>query len=95
MISNSDMPAMPSKAKISNDNEAWAYQFDHESRFQFPGMTKREMIAMHISQGLCASDIDTLKVYLEATGENNIGDMLAKMAVEYTDALLKELEKQK
>lgn len=41
-MKNADMPAMPSKAEVSNTDEAFAYQCDHGSKFQFPGLTKRE-----------------------------------------------------
>ena len=44
------MPAMPCEAEISNNNEAWAFQFDNGAKFKFPGITKREMFAMNAPQ---------------------------------------------
>ncbi len=46
-MKNADTPAMPCEAEISNNNEAWAFQFDNGAKFKFPGITKREMFAMN------------------------------------------------
>lgn len=87
-MKNSDMPAMPSKAEISNTDEAFAYQLDHGSKFQFPGLTKREMFAMHAMHGLISSD------YKNGSEKMNSEDV-ALMSVDYADALLAELERTK
>ena len=79
---NADTPAMPSKAEVSNTDEAFAYQFDHGSKFQFPGLTKREMFAMHAMQGLLTCIMDTDCTIPE----------LCDDAVMAADALLAELE---
>ena len=80
-MKNANMPAMPGKAEISNTDEVFAYQFDHGSKFQFPGLTKREMFAMHAMQGILANSCKDYFI-----------DDLANYAVEQADALLKELE---
>lgn len=81
-MKNADMPAMPSKAEISNTDEAFAYQCDHGSKFQFPGLTKREIFAMHAMQACRSRDSDYFS-----------WQDLANDAVEIADALLAELEK--
>lgn len=81
-MKNGNTPAMPIEFNGFGQYAPEAYS----------GMTKREMIAMHVMQGLCSSDIETLKVYLEATGSDDVGGLLARMSTEYADNLLKELE---
>lgn len=49
-MKNANAPAMPCEAEISNNNEAWAFQFDNGAKFKFPGITKREMFAMNAPQ---------------------------------------------
>ena len=46
-IKNGDMPSMPTTCRISNTNEAWAFQVSGNT-FQVPGLTKREMFCLHM-----------------------------------------------
>ena len=74
-IKNADMPAMPT------------YQYDKvgdvtASELVAAGLTKREMMAMHIMSGLLSDP--------KLTGS---GESFAVAAVSYTDALLAELER--
>lgn len=80
------MPAMPSKAEISNSDEAFAYQLDHGSKFQFPGLTKREMFAMHIMANIAWNVTDR--------NQEQHYQYAATSSVKMADALLAELEKQ-
>lgn len=67
---NGDMPAMPITSEQAVDADMW-------------GMSKREMMAMHVLSGLIASGYG-------ATHEG-----AARSAVMYTDAILAELERTK
>lgn len=46
-IKNADTPATPTTCKISDTNEAWAFQVSG-GVFQVPGLTKREMFCLHM-----------------------------------------------
>ena len=72
-IKNSDMPAMPITLK---DGEVWSEDFDYAN-----GLTKREMMAMHIMTGLCSK-------YGVAFDTDTVQD-----AVRMADFLLAELER--
>ncbi|WAP91209.1 hypothetical protein [Vibrio phage vB_VviC_ZQ26] len=89
-MKNADTPAMPSEAEISNNNEAWAFQIDDNSKFKFPGLTKREMFAMHALPS-------AIKWLGSGVGRGEWDDWsfedAASHAVIAADALLKELEK--
>ena len=85
MISNKDMPAMPTRT------------YDHSAAMQGlavtvtdqPGLTKREMFAMHAMQGLLAAN----------SGWRNsnpmTSDIIVNEASYIADALLEELERTK
>ena len=49
-MKNADLPAMPTKGVISDTDEVWAFQTGSNAEFQFVGLTKREMFAMHFMQ---------------------------------------------
>lgn len=75
-MKNSDMPAMPTQT------------YDHGAAMQGlavtvtdkSGLTKREMIAMHIASGVAADNKITT-------------DNVVKWSIEVTDKLLSELER--
>jgi len=47
-MENKNMPAMPAKGEVNeNETEVNSFQYDHFSKFQFTGLTKREMFAMN------------------------------------------------
>ena len=76
-IKNGDMPAMPFEAVMARSNgntTAWT---------NYTGLTKREMMAMHIMTGLCSK-------YGAAFDTDTVQD-----AVRMTDFLLTELERTK
>ena len=76
MMKNGDMPAMPLEAVMTRSNgntTAWT---------NYTGLTKREMMAMHIAAGLISDP--QVKTHQVA------GD-----AVRVADALLAELERTK
>ena len=71
-IKNGDMPAMPITYEQATDADMW-------------GLSKREMMAMHILPALIASyDVDWVATQ---------GESVARDAVIYADALLAELER--
>ena len=73
-IKNGDMPAMPIQLA---DGEVWSHECDTAD-----GLTKREMMAMHIAAGLISDpQVKTHQV--------------AEDAVRVADALLAELERTK
>ena len=72
-IKNGDMPAMPITLK---DGEIWSEDFDYAN-----GLTKREMMAMHMMAHLMPNE--RLKSYEEQ----------ASYALMAADALLAELER--
>ncbi|MGL4755926.1 MAG: hypothetical protein ACRCXB_26510 [Aeromonadaceae bacterium] len=86
MMDNGKMPAMPVR---DADNEPLRVGlFPVYSNGEFAtGLTKREMMAMHMMQGLISAN---------ATygGRTDARDFMAKDAVAHADALLAELEKQ-
>ena len=68
-MKNADMPAMP--LPLGTETEKWCQ-----------GLTKREMVAMHILGGLLSDyEFDVTR------------QMAAEIAVQQADALLAELEK--
>ena len=76
-IKNGDMPAMPFETVMARSNgntTAWT---------NYTGLTKREMMAMHIMTGLCSK-------YGAAFDTDTVQD-----AVRMTDFLLAELERTK
>ena len=81
-MKNADMPAMPvidEEQSFPVDMERYGSK-EATLRFAF-GMTKREMMAMHIASGLISSCYD-------ATFEQT-----ARLSVNYADALLAELDR--
>ena len=71
---NGDMPAMPITLETG---EVWSEFEDHAN-----GLTKREMMAMHILSGLLSDyEFDVTR------------QIAAEIAVQQADALLAELEK--
>lgn len=82
-MKNANTPAMPGDAEISNKGEAWAFQVGTNSKFKFPGLTKRELFAMNLMNGILSNNDYSYSGFSGA----------ASMATEAADALLKELEK--
>lgn len=77
-MKNADMPAMPI---VLGAGEVWDEENDYAN-----GLTKREMMAMHICSGnMAARTVSWADVNVE---------LMAMIAVQMTDALLAELEKQ-
>lgn len=76
-MKNADMPAMPSGKVCDVDENGWAKEFDSS------GLTKREMMAMHMMASIQASG-----------GIYDRFELMAKDAVVMADTLLTELEKQ-
>ena len=74
-MKNADMPAMPLEVVDETQSSRW-----------WSGLTKREMMAMHMMQGILAAG---------DTDEFVVGDEVgyAGFAVDCADALLAELEK--
>ena len=105
-MKNADMPAMAGEAEISNKGEAWAFQVGTNSKFRFPGLTKREMFAMNapkVPQWFIAKcinecdDCDALEL-----GLSGLIDTLNQKGIEkyyfewrkyYAEKLLEALEK--
>lgn len=81
-MKNADMPAMP----IFSDNAEPCIVSDRETRVAVPatGLTKREMMAMHILSGMLSSE-----------NFNPTREQAASFAVGQADALLAELERTK
>lgn len=79
MSKNADLPAMP------QDDAIWCQRIGGCPTLA-TGLTKREMMAMHMMQGLISAN---------ATygGRMDARDLTAADAVAYADALLAELEK--
>ena len=80
MKTNGDMPAMPllldTKATASGGSVADDY---------FEGLTKREMMAMHMMCAMIAAPVGRVNI--------DDGEQLPLMAIAAADALLAELEK--
>lgn len=74
MSNNANKPAMPI---IDDKISTYETEIHH-------GLTKREMIAMHVMQGL-----------LSSMGEGCLYVDCARVAVTYADALLKELDNER
>ena len=88
-MKNADMPAMPvidEEQSFPVDMERYGSK-EATLRFAF-GMTKREMMAMHMMQGILTG---------QDTNEMVVGDdkCFAEFAVQCADALLAELERTK
>lgn len=99
-MKNADMPAMPvidDEQSFPIDGEKYGKSLS-SGRFAV-GMTKREMMAMHICSGISGS-IDSedcykrIKVMAERCGVN-VSQWIARDAVKQADALLAELERTK
>lgn len=76
-MKNSDMPAMPSD--VNDVYEAMTGSSDSWGKAAL-GLTKREMVAMHIASGFAADNKITT-------------DDVVKWSIEVTDKLLSELER--
>ena len=77
-VKNADMPAMP---VLNGDNEPANMGFEYYSNSQLAtGLTKREMMAMHIAAGFAADGQITT-------------DNVVKWSVEVADKLLQELDR--
>lgn len=89
-MKNADLPAMPQSAT----DDGYGCNYTGSFNGQVPtGLTKREMFAMNIMASISATSLEDCTRLLKATGRDDIGEMYAGMAVEYADALLKELER--
>lgn len=75
---NADLPAMPQSATSEGYS---CYYYDYDGPGVPTGLTKREMMAMHVMASIATT-----------VGYQNYGQM-AQDAVAATDALLAELEK--
>jgi hypothetical protein len=95
-MKNADKPASPVLTYEDyecSDGLPAGYSVTKQRVVSHGGLTKREMFAMHAMQGLVSNNIETTKLYLSSTGEDDISVMFAKMSVEFADALLAELDK--
>ena len=84
-IKNADIPAMP---VTDSDGRSMGYGSDLFA----DGLTKREMIAMHMMASLTSVYWDTVQEY--ETGADLV-KCQSETAVEMTDAILAELERTK
>lgn len=84
-MKNADMPANPCEIAPSRDaiSQARACGFNAPVTITYPGLTKREMMAMHALQGLLAAP-DLKSVDLDDVSDD---------AIAYADALLDKLER--
>ena len=87
MTNNGNLPAMPcdvvEQYHIEESQVPCGAPTLRERKVMSEGMTKREMMAMHVASGLISSGYD-------ATFEQT-----ARLSVNYADALLAELERTK
>ena len=87
MTNNGNLPAMPCEVVeqyyIDASQVPSGAPTLRERKVMSSGMTKREMMAMHVASGLISSGYD-------ATFEQT-----ARLSVNYADALLAELERTK
>ena len=87
MTNNGNLPAMPcdvvEQYHIEESQVPSGAPTLRERKVMSEGMTKREMMAMHVASGLISSGYD-------ATFEQT-----ARLSVNYADALLAELERTK
>lgn len=86
------MPAMPAKVKEEFELTGYPCMPNGEKQknvvdVSYPGLTKREMFAIHAMQGLLSSDDSSICFYKNNEGAKDI----AQSAVAYADALLAEL----
>ena len=79
-MKNANTPAMPSTGEISDTDEVWAYQIGDRARFNFCGLTKREMFAMHFMAASIASG-NTYNGFIEDS-------------ISYADSLLNKMGEQ-
>ena len=103
MTNNGNMPAMPCEVveqyHIDASQVPCGAPTLRERKVMSSGMTKREMIAMHICSGISGS-IDSedcykrIKIMAERCGVN-VSQWIARDAVKQADALLAELERTK
>ena len=86
-MKNSDMPAMPTH-DVFEDCGFDGNSGPHLTQTTNYGMTKREMMAMHMMQGILTG---------QDTNEMVVGDdkCFAEFAVQCADALIAELERTK
>ena len=78
-MKNADMPAMPQSATSEGHP---CYYYDYSGPGVPTGLTKREMMAMHILSGLLSDyEFDVTR------------QMAAEVAVQQADALLAELDR--
>ncbi len=83
-MKNADMPAIPTGMQLGNDDPE--SMFHPDGIMQCTGLTKREVMAMHMMQGL-----------VSAWGQHDVTSSgeLASDAVMMADSLLAELERTK
>ena len=80
-MKNADLPAMPQTISDSSDG---SYLVGSHMEFEWSGLTKREMFAMHAMQGELAGSANHSRPEPED---------VASFAVKCADALLAELDK--
>ncbi|WP_024873100.1 hypothetical protein [Tolumonas lignilytica] len=80
-MKNGNKPAAPTTGEISKTDEVWSYQVGDNARFQFTGLTKREMFAMHFM----SASISTGNTY----------NGFIEDSISYADSLLDKLESSK
>ena len=85
-MKNADLPAMPTKGIISDTDEVWAFQTGSNAEFQFVGLTKREMFAMHFMQAW-------IQHHGSAGDYGFSKEGAALSAIECADSLIAKLEK--
>lgn len=76
------------------DEEAFPVSFDEQTAYK-SGMSKREYFAIMCMQGIL-SDCDTLREIKSKDRRfqiTNFSEVVAKNAIEFADALLKQLDK--
>lgn len=90
---NGDMPAMPVSSEQGSDIDSAE---GSPERYGMPtglGLTKREHFAAMAMQGLTANaDVMSVLSELQSKGKGQLNHLVARMAVEHADALLKALE---
>lgn len=104
-IKNADTPATPTTCKISDTNEAWAFQVSG-GVFQVPGLTKREMFCLHM--GVAETGDAELDAIIRKGNKQKMAAHIASglisdpqvktyevaaMTIKVADSLLTELDK--
>lgn len=82
-----DMPAMPTPKGLLDD-------LTHQCVTESLGLTKREMFAMNVMQGILSGN--SLQGLSEIAAENGLDDadsLIVGISIKAADSLLKELEK--